>query len=269
MTPRQVAGRLEISVATLYRYEGGQVSLRAVEVENMCRLYGASAEMTEALMGLARETKARGWWHAYGDAIPRWFQVYVGLETSASRLRKFEPDLIPGLLQTKDYATAVLRLDDVKTSAEEIEKRVTVRLERQGLLFRRLPPAPQLDVILGEVALRRSLDDQGAMAEQLRHVNEIGQLGNVTIRVLPLSVGLYRGAGVSAFTILEFPSNGSGRETEPPTVYAGSLTGALYLDRSNEVSAYDSMWTDVTTLALDETQSRQMIGEIAEEYGGS
>jgi hypothetical protein len=269
MRPRQVAERLEISVATLYRYEGGQVALRSVEVENMCRLYGASAEMTEALMGLAKEAKTRGWWHAYGDAIPRWFQVYVGLETAASHLRKFEPDLIPGLLQTKDYATAILRLDEVKTPVDEIEKRVKVRLERQALLFRRIPPAPQLDVILGEVALRRSLNDRGAMAEQLRHVNEIGQLANVTVRVLPLSVGLYRGAGISAFTILEFPSNGNGRESEPPTVYAGSLTGALYLDREKEVEAYGAMWADVTAISLDESESRQLIAEIAEEYGGS
>ncbi len=107
------------------------------------------------------------------------------------------------------------------------------------------------------------------MAEQLRHVNEVGQLANVTVHVLPLSVGQYRGAGVGAFTILEFPSNGNGRETEPPTVYAGSLTGALYLDRPNEVAAYDNLWTDLTSIALDESQSRELIGEIAEEYGGS
>src|SRR5262249_35679424 len=144
MAPREAAAALEISASTLHRYEAGQTALRSLEVEHMCRLYGASPERTEALMGLAKETNARGSWHAYGDVIPRWFQVYVGLESAASRLRQFAPDLIPGLLQTKEYAAVVLRLDDSKTSHEEIERRVEVRLERQGLLYRHIPPAPHL-----------------------------------------------------------------------------------------------------------------------------
>jgi len=269
MAPRDAAAALEISVSTLHRYEAGQTALRAVEVEHMCRLYGASPEMTEALMGLARETKARGWWHAYGDSIPRWFQFYVGLESAASRLRQFEPDLMPGLLQTKEYATAVLRLDDSKTSDEEIEQRVAARLQRQRLLYRRIPPAPQLEVILGEVALRRSLDDRGAMAEQLRHVNEVTALPNFVTRVLPLGVGLHRAAGIGSFTILEFPGTGNGRDSEPPTVYSDSLTGSIYLDKDNEVAAYNSVWEEITALSLDESHSKDLIAEIAEEYGRS
>jgi hypothetical protein len=262
MAPRAAASALEISPSTLHRIEAGGVSMRALDVEQMCKVYGAPAELTEALMGLAKETKARGWWHSYGDALPKWFSLYVGMESAATRLRQYEPDMIPGLLQSRQYATAVLRLDD---AGDEVERRVAVRLERQGLLTRRLPHAPQLDVILGEVALRRSLDDSAAMAEQLSYLNEAGQLSNVSIRVLPLDIGVHWAASVGAFTIMEFPVNGQGRASEPTIVYSEGLTGALYLDKASEVEAYDRLWTETTAAALDEPQSRELIAKIAKE----
>ncbi len=105
------------------------------------------------------------------------------------------------------------------------------------------------------------------MAEQLRHVNEASALPNVVIRVLPLSVGLHRAAGIGSFTILEFPTDGNGRESEPPTIYWDSLTGSLYLDKPKEVEAYNSVWAEITALALGESESRTFISGIAKEYG--
>src|SRR6266540_3344075 len=110
MTVKKAADELEWSPVKIWRIESGQTSMRSLDVETMCRKYGASDEMTQALMGLAKETKARGWWHSYGDAVPEWFELYIGLESAASRLRKYEPELIPGLLQTAAYTTEVFQV---------------------------------------------------------------------------------------------------------------------------------------------------------------
>ena len=109
LTVRAAAERLEWSEAKMWRIETGQTSLRSFDVEAMCKIYGAPADLTEALMGLAKETKARGWWQAYGDVIPEGFDVYIGLEEAASQLSWYEPELVPGILQTEGYARTLSR----------------------------------------------------------------------------------------------------------------------------------------------------------------
>src|SRR5216110_3266701 len=140
LTVKAAAEALEWSPVKIWRIESGQTSMRSLDVQTMCQIYGASDDMTQALMGLAKETKAKGWWHSYGDAVPEWFELYIGLETAASRLRKYESELVPGLLQTAAYATEVFRAGDPNKSAAEIERGVAVRLGRQALLTRQLPP---------------------------------------------------------------------------------------------------------------------------------
>ncbi|HZN77354.1 MAG TPA: DUF5753 domain-containing protein, partial [Micromonosporaceae bacterium] len=249
------------STPKIWRIENGAVSMRSLDVEQMCRVYRAPADVTEALMALAKETKARGWWHSYGDVIPAWFELYVGLETAASRLRKYEAELMPGLLQTKAYAAEAVRVGLPEMSEADIERTVAVRLGRQALLTRVLPAPPQLDVILNESVLRRSTDDRAAMAGQLHHIVETGQLPNVSVRVLPLG-SLHRAAAMAngAFTILDFPDN-----AEPSTVYSQGLTGALYLDKPAEVTAYEDVWASIHTASLDEAASQKLIKRIAEE----
>src|SRR5579859_3041333 len=111
LTVKAAAEKLEWSEAKIWRIETGQTSLRSLDVEAMCRVYAAPTDLTEALMGLAKETKAKGWWQAYGDVIPENFDVYLGLEEAASQLAWYEPELVPGLLQTADYARAVIKAD--------------------------------------------------------------------------------------------------------------------------------------------------------------
>ncbi|WP_371682287.1 DUF5753 domain-containing protein [Micromonospora sp. WMMA2032] len=226
-------------------------------------MYGATPELTTALTGLARETKAKGWWHAYGDTIPDWFELYVGLESGAGRLREHDDTLIPGLLQTRDYASGVYQHRSGMTD-DEWERLVEVRLQRQGLLHRRLPLPPRLDVMLSEAALLRVVGGPAAMAEQLRYLAEIGRLPHVSIRVVPLAAGLHFGAVAGSIVILNFPL-GSRVEPEPSVVYSESLTGALYLDRKEELAAYERIWASLDSLALDEGQSRQLIIKISEE----
>jgi transcriptional regulator with XRE-family HTH domain len=266
LTVKAAAERLEWSPVKIWRIESGQTSMRSHDVNTMCQVYGATEDMTQALTGLALETKSRGWWHAYGDAVPEWFELYIGLESAASRLRSYEPELIPGLLQTAAYTTEVTRVGLPDMPETEIERTVAVRLGRQALLTRQLPPAPRLEVVLPESALRRRLKSPQVMGSQLQKINDMGnRLPNVSVRILPADAGIHRAALAGGpFTILEFSPNG--RSSEPSIVYRDSLTGALYLDKPNEVAAYDVVWESIQGTALSEAKSRKLITEIAEEH---
>src|SRR5579859_4457946 len=134
LTVRTAAEKLEWSEAKMWRIETGQTSLRSLDVEAMCRIYGATPDLTEALMGLAKETKAKGWWHAFGDVIPEGFDVYIGLEEAATQLSAYQNELVPGLLQTEAYARALITADNPGTDADEIDRRVRLRLGRQALI---------------------------------------------------------------------------------------------------------------------------------------
>jgi transcriptional regulator with XRE-family HTH domain len=266
ITVKAAADALEWSTPRLWRVEKGAVPMRALDVKNMCQVYGVAPDITEALMGLAKETKAHGWWHSYGDAIPTWFELYVGLESAASSLRKYEAELVPGLLQTKAYATETFRVARPGISPAEIDRSVAVRLERQGLLTRRVPPAPHLEVVLNEAALRRPIRDRDAMAAQLEHLVDTARRSNVSVRVLPQTAGLHRAMTCGSFTILEFPEGSGGRDGEPPTVYSDIFTGALYLDKPAEVAAYADVWDSVVDASLDETRSMELITAVSREY---
>ncbi|MFC8846287.1 MULTISPECIES: helix-turn-helix domain-containing protein [unclassified Micromonospora] len=254
------AEALECSRQKVWRIESGLGSARSIDVRAMCELYRAKNELTRALIALAGETKAKGWWHAYGDAIPDWFELYVGLESAASHIRRYDEALIPGLFQTRGYALAVYQ-HRAEVTEDERERLVQVRLQRQSLLTRRLPAAPRLEVVISEGALLRIVGDRPTMAEQLRHLLDVGERDRVSIRVLPLSVGLHRGVEAGTFVMLEFPL-GNRATPDPPVIYSESWTGALYLDRPDEFAAYERAWASLDQLALDEGQSRQLINKI-------
>ena len=256
MTVKAAADALEWSTPKIWRIETGATSMRSLDVEAMCKIYRASPEPTEALMGLAKETKGRGWWHSYGDAIPEWFELYVGLEAAAARLRTYEAQLVPGLLQTEAYATRVMQIARPDMGREEIERRIALRLGRQQLLTRIAPRAPQFDVLLDEAVLRRAVNPG-----QLEHLVTVGRQPNLSLRVIPSAVGLHRGNMTSGtFTILDFDGG-----AEPSLVYSDSLTGALYLDKPAEVATYGEAWAAMEKLALNEAQSRKLIASIAED----
>ncbi|MFD0782688.1 helix-turn-helix domain-containing protein [Micromonospora azadirachtae] len=257
------AEALEYSRQKIWRIESGLGAVRVLDVKAMCELYGVSAELTEAMKGLARETKSKGWWHAYGDAVPSWFELYVGLESAASHLRQYEETLIPGLLQTREYALGLARLDRPSARKEDRERAVEVRLQRQSLLSRRLPKPPQLEAVLSEAVLRRTVGNRGVMAGQLSRLIEAAELPNVSVRVLPFAAGPHSGAVAGSFVILDFPATKGGRAApEPPIAYSESLTGALYLDKPDELDAYRAAWKSVEALALDTAQSTEMIKRI-------
>ncbi len=267
LTVRAAAQALEWSEAKIWRIETGQVSLRSLDVEAMCKVYGADDKLTEALMGLAKETKSRGWWQAYGDVIPDDFDVYIGLEEAASTVAWYESELIPGICQTPDYARTLIKADHPEDDGKEIDRRVQVRIARQKLLTRATAP-PKMDIVLNESIVRRPVGGKTVMSAQLKRLIEISELSNVSVRVMPFSAGLHHGIMSGPFVVLRFPVNGDGKETEPPTVYVDGFTGALYLDKPNEIQKYDLAFADIWASALAEDASRDLIDQAQREFEG-
>jgi len=254
------AEELEFSRARMYRIENGEVPVRKHDVIAMCGVYQAGPRMTEVLIALAQESKAKGWWHAYGDVVPAWFERYVGLEQAATRLRSYAPSLIPGLLQCREYAEFVFT-NWLGKDATAVRNAVAVRLERQALLTRSRPAPPRLDVMVDEGVLRRGIPDRLGMRKQLAHLVNVSTRPNVRVRVIPFEAGPHRAASSGQFTILDFPAVGTA-SPEPTTIYCENLTGALYLDKVTEVNMYESIWVDLAGVALSEDDSDELIQEM-------
>ncbi|MGH3158984.1 MAG: helix-turn-helix domain-containing protein [Streptosporangiaceae bacterium] len=264
LTVRAAAERLEWSEAKIWRIETGQTAMRSLDVEQICRIYGAPGDLTEALMALAKETKSKGWWQAYGDVIPEWFDVYIGLEEAASEICNYESELVPGLFQTEEYIRTMIKTIKPDVDAEEVDRRVRLRVARQALMRRATAP-PQLRVVLNEGILRRPVGGPEMMVRQLDHLNATAELPNVSLRIVPFGLGMHDGLVSGPFVILRFPLNGDGTDSEPPTVYMDGFTGALYLDKPYEVERYAMAFDNVWDASLDEAQSKQFIHRAAEE----
>lgn len=264
LTVRAASTALEWSDQKLWRIETGQTSMRSLDVEAMCRVYGADPEMTQALMGLAKETKGRGWWHAYGDVIPENFDLYIGLEEAAERVQQYSAELVPGLFQTPDYARTLIREDNPGVADEEIERRVHVRIARQALLTRATRPL-SMEVVLSEAVLRRPVGGRETMAAQLDHLVDVATLPHVSLRVVPYDAGLHHGLLSGSFTVLRFPLNGDGQPTEPPTVYVDGFTGDLYLDKPNEIERYNGAFQAIWGRCLDHEGTKRLLQQATRE----
>ncbi|WP_040694011.1 helix-turn-helix domain-containing protein [Nocardia vinacea] len=256
---------ISVGKQTIWRMETGQpVRLRLIDIERLCQVYGATEEKTQVLLGLTEEAQGKGWWHAYGDAIPKHFDLFVGLEQAANRLTTYQSALIPGLLQTPEYRRAVLWTEFPNVETAEIERRVELWSRRQARITDDENPI-KLDVIVDELPLRRPIGGPAVMAAQLQHLAEVSRLDNVSVRVVPASVGTHMGLLIGTFVLLEFPKHPTAHLTEPPIVYVQGYTGALYLEKPEEVQQYRDAYTRLQRSALDEAASRRLILEIAEE----
>lgn len=268
----KAAALLQRSPATIHRIEAGdqRIKFRDIEVNAMCDLYKASDDDREDLLAMTAETRnggASAWWHDYtNSSLPKWFGLYVSLEDSAERIEMYEPESMPGLFQTREYAREVTRMPPGLLDASEVESQVDLRLDRQRLLT--APRPPHLSVVLSEAVLRRAVGGPHVMSTQLQHLLDVGRSPSVTIQVLPFAAGAHGGM-TSAFTILTFPTTpGDTDPLEPPLVYVDSLTGAVYLDKRTEVSTYKLAWKDLALRALDEQTSRTFITEVMEDFSG-
>jgi transcriptional regulator with XRE-family HTH domain len=229
---REQAGEaIRASEWKIHRLENGQVGFKERDIIDLLRLYGVTdpTEVAE-FVALAREANSPGWWQHYGDVLPPWFRTYVDLESVATLIRTYEGQFIPGLLQTDDYMRAVVQGAHLEESAEELGRRVRLRLARQTLLTRDQPP--RLWAVIDEAAMRRPVGGREVMRGQLERLIEAAKLPNVTLQVLPFDAGAHP-AMLGAFSILRFAD----REL-PDVVYLEHLTNAVYLDKRDEVERY-------------------------------
>ena len=229
---REDAGwEIRASESKISRMELGRVSFKERDVEDLLTLYGqVDTDERERLLALARQANTPGWWHRYGDVLPNWFQSYLGLEAAASLIRTYEVQFVPGLLQTADYARSVVLLGHGRAKAEEIERRVDLRMRRQKILER--PEAVQLWAVIDEAVLRRPVGSRSTMRGQIQALIDATQRQSVHLQVLPFQVGGHSAAG-GAFSILRFPD-----QELPDIVYVEQLSSALYLDKRDDVELY-------------------------------
>ena len=219
------------SESKISRMELGRVGFKERDVADLLTLYGVTAaDERTALLKLARDANSPGWWHRYGDVLPSWFQSYLGLEAAAAMIRSYEVQFVPGLLQTPEYARAVVLLGHRGASAAEIERRVELRMQRQQLLHRADPP--QLWAVVDEAALRRPMGGPQVMRAQLTALIEATSSPHVRVQVIPFDAGGHAAAS-GAFTILRF-----GDDDLPDIVYIEQLTSAIYLDKREDLDYY-------------------------------
>ncbi|CAM4378531.1 helix-turn-helix transcriptional regulator [Nocardia ninae] len=236
------------------------VRYRDVDVQLILDVYNVSGEERERLLAYTAATRngrTTQWWEGYSQDMPEWFSMYVILEDSASSIREYESELIPGLLQTRDYIEQLARTPAGLLDDAAVERAVQIRLERQSLLAR--PHAPHLDAILNESVIRRPVGTPEVMAGQLEHLLEASNQGNITVRLLPYSAGVHGGMGASAFILLDFPTGSNGERLEPPIAYVDTLTGSMYLNKVDEFRSYELAWADLESKALSEEESRRLI----------
>lgn len=232
--------------------ELGRVSFKARDVEDLLTLYGVTDEAErDSLLGLAREANVAGWWHSFGDVLPGWFQTYIGLEGAASLIRIYEVQFVHGLLQTEDYAHAVVSRGMRGAPAAEIDRRVALRLERQKALVSER--APRFHAVLDEAALRRPYGGREVMRTQLRHLIEMSEQPNITLQVMPFSFGGHAGES-GAFTMLRFPESDLS-----DIVYLEQLTSALYLDKAEEVAQYEKAMVRLHAESPGPEESRDLL----------
>ena len=255
---REEAGyAIRASGSKISRMELGRVSFKERDVTDLLKLYGVDEDETATLVALAIQANSPGWWHKYGDVLPDWFQVYVGLEEAASLIRLYEVQFVPGLLQTADYARAVVRLGQPAAAPEEIGRRISLRMGRQELLTK--PGGPRLWAIVDEAALRRPIGGKEVMRAQLEQLILATEEPQVTLQVMPFRSGGHA-AEAGAFTIMRFPE-----PDLPDVVYLEQLTSALYLDKRDDVEKYTEVMERLSVESESPERSVDILSEMLEE----
>jgi transcriptional regulator with XRE-family HTH domain len=257
MTAEEVAERLLVSQSKISRLENGRRSISQRDVRDLCGVYEVEDHrIVDSLMQMAKDSRQQGWWHSFGD-IP--YSVYIGLETDAASLRVYDPQVVPGLLQTRAYAETLITGALPETTPTDIDKRVQVRVRRQERIV--APDNPlRLWTVLDESALRRVVGSRAVMREQLEHLVEQSQLPHVTVQVIPFDMGAHPGLN-GQYAILEFPD-----AADSSVVYIEGVTSDLYLEKANDVQKYSVMYEHLRAQALNVEQSRQFIAKIAQDY---
>ncbi|WP_280367362.1 helix-turn-helix domain-containing protein [Nocardia wallacei] len=255
---------VELSKTALQRLEtGGVKKFRLIDVKSLCELYEVSPGHTARTLELAKQAQVKSWYTAFsGLYSDPTFNMYVGLEASARQLITYH-EIVPGLLQTPDYAKALI--GSFYSSSEDVERRVELRMRRQRIVTRKAEPV-RLEV-LHESAIHRMIGSPRIMASQLRQVAELGKRPNVSVRMASFSAGCTWGLVHGPFTIIDFGTDTNGRPVEPPVVYCeGGGKADLYLEHDDDVRRYHRITTAIRSTALDEPGTRDLLRRVARSY---
>jgi len=245
------------SDSKISRMELGRVGFKARDVVDLLIMYGVTDDEERAtFLQMVDESNQPGWWHSYTDLIPSWFQDYVGLEESASRIQTYELQFVPGLLQTEEYAVAVASHGRPGVADADVRRRVELRMRRQRRLTR--PDAPRLWALIDESVLHRQIGGPGVLRRQIDTILELTMQPNVTVQIVPYHRAGHAAEG--AFTMLRFA------ETElPDVVYVEHLAGALYMDKLVEIELYGRALDRLAVAAETPEVSRQILGKMRSE----
>jgi len=251
------ARAIEVTPLTVRRIEKAEVGLRIPYVRELLVTYGVPAQEIDDFLELAREANQPGWWYKYRAVLPEWFKAYVSLESEATVIRLYEPHYVPGLLQTHDYAAALLRVGFPNESKEDIDRRVSLRLKRQDLLAK--SEAPAVWAILDETVLRRPVGGTEVMRAQIDRMLQSLEQPKVRIQIMPLAVGAHPGA-FGPFHHFRF-----GFSELPDVVYSENLTGAVYVDRPEDVVSYLEVLDRMSVQAEPVARTRDILAELRKE----
>lgn len=257
---RAAAGRaIRASESKISRMELGRVAFKERDLSDLLTLYGVSDKDDRATMlSLGRQANQPGWWHKYGDLLPGWFELYVGLEEAASLIRTYEVQFIPGLLQTRDYARAVTLLGHAAESSADVERRVDMRMTRQEKILKN-PGGSTLWAVIDEAVFRRILGGPGVMRAQIEHLILMAARPNITVQIVPFEGGGHAAAG-GPFTILRF-----NEPDLPDVVYMEQLSSALYLDDRDEVNGYMAVMDRLSVEAATREKTLAMLHRLLDE----
>ncbi|GAA4633554.1 helix-turn-helix transcriptional regulator [Actinoallomurus vinaceus] len=264
LTGDDVAERLGWSASKVSRIENARQAPRLGDVRSLLELYGVDGTYREQLLQLARDAVRKGWWEAYSDALPEPYASYIGLEMEAEEIRQWETQVVPGLLQTEAYASAVEQwLHSIEmVPPSRVEARVETRLARQSVLTREAPL--RLSIVLDEATLLRRYASTDVMREQLEHLLELAELPNVTLQVLRLDGPHPIATG--SFTLLQFPQVGGIKFHD--VTYIEHLNGCSYVEEETETYRHRLSFERLSAEALDPAESMELISRTARDAWG-
>ncbi|WP_216896287.1 helix-turn-helix domain-containing protein [Nocardia alni] len=263
------ARALEVSPQSIGRLEEGEPTrTSSLHINALCDKYEVNDAERKVLLNLATEArqaqKSGGhWWYAYADLAPDGVIYYFTLEETARKFTSFQNTLLPGLLQTADYRRAGEWTMTPGDSAEDVDRRVEMAIERQKRMLRN---ELEVDVFLSEAVLHHQVGGSAVMGRQRQHLITLGERPNVSIRVIPQSVGSHIGLHVGSFVLLDYGETSTTDLVQTPVVFVESFTGDLYLERESEIGPYRHAVEEIDRVALDRDESRTLIGQIAREY---
>lgn len=252
LTADQAARRLRWSGSKVSRIENAKQFASPSDVRDLLSVYGLSEEEIEKYVTMARQVKQRDWWHKFDDVLPEWFEGYLGLEAEATKISTYESDLVPGLLQTEQYAAAVLSAFPLRTTPDEMERTVELRRARQTLLSNDNPVT--LDAVISEAVLRHTIGGPQVMRAQLESLINTAETPNITLRLLPFTALEHPGLD-GAFSVLEFPDPGDGR-----IVCLEALTSTLYIEQTRQVGIYRLAFDQIRAASLEPEETAEVIG---------